>query len=320
MRRLLVLAPLALLPACSGAPEVHDDPEPVGYASAELSAGDPVSLAVDTSCTTTSVKGLATQLVDEIQCLKPGSMASIANVPNTSLGSAVFPFLQTAAATSLKQVAASRGTPLVINSGLRTLPQQYLLYRWYKTSRCGIGLAASPGTSNHESGLAVDVNDNVGWKPSFQSKGWNWLGASDPVHFDYVAGGIDLKGLSVLAFQRLWNRNHPTDKITEDGGYGPDTESRLAKSPVGGFAIGATCKDPPPPPAKDAGAPTNDDAGTPTADAGWTPVAHDDAAPNDAAPQAAEEGGCNVGAGGPGGVPWIAVGVVLFGMRRRRRG
>jgi hypothetical protein len=320
VRRLLVLvlAPLALLPACSGAPEVHDDPEPVGYASAELSAGDPVSLAVDQSCTTTSVKGLATQLVDEIQCLKPGSMASIASVPNTDLGSAVFPFLQTSAASALKQVAASRGTPLVINSGLRTLPQQYLLYRWYKTGRCGIGLAASPGTSNHESGLAVDVNDNAAWKPYFQSKGWSWLGASDPVHFDYVAGGIDLKGLSVLAFQRLWNRNHPTDKITEDGGYGPDTETRLAKSPVGGFAQGATCKDPPPPPDKDAGAPAKD-AGAPADDAGSVPVAHDDASPDPATPQASQEGGCNVGAGGPGGVPWLAVAAVLLGLRRRTR-
>ena len=318
MRRLLVLAPLAFLPACSGAPEAHDDPEPVGYASAELSAGDPVSLAVDQSCTTTSVKGLATQLVDEIQCLKPGSMASIANVPNTSLGSAVFPFLQAPAASALEQVAASRGTPLVINSGLRTLPQQYLLYRWYKTGRCGIGLAASPGTSNHESGLAVDVDDNAGWKPYFQSKGWSWLGASDPVHFDYVAGGIDLKGLSVLAFQRLWNRNNPTDEIAEDGGYGADTEARLAKSPVGGFAQGANCNALPPP-AKDAGAPATDDAGAPAADAGHDPVTHDDAASEAATPQASQEGGCNVGAGGRGGVPWIAIAAVLFGVRRRRR-
>ena len=320
MRRLLFLAPFALLPACSGAPEVHDDPEPVGYASAELSAGDPVSLAVDQSCTTTSVKGLATQLVDEIQCLKPNSMTSIANVPNTSLGSAVFPFLQTSAASALKQVAGSRGTPMVINSGLRTLPQQYLLYRWYKTNRCGIGLAASPGTSNHESALAVDVDDNAGWRPSFEGKGWSWLGSSDPVHFDYVAGGIDLKGVSVMAFQRLWNRNHPSDKIAEDGGYGPDTESRLAKSPVGGFAVGAVCNaPPPPPPVKDAGAPIAKDAGGPVVEAGAAPIAHDDASPIDAAPQASQEGGCTMGSGGPGGVPWIALGAVLLGLGRRRR-
>ena len=320
MRSLLLLAPLALVAACSGAPQVHDDPEPVGYASAELSASDPVSLAVDQSCTTTSVKGLATQLVDEIQCMKPGSMASIANVPNTSLGSAVFPFLQTPAANALKQVAGARGTPMVINSALRTLPQQYLLYRWYKTNRCGIGLAASPGTSNHESALAVDVDDNAGWRPSFEGKGWSWLGSSDPVHFDYVAGGIDLKGVSVMAFQRLWNRNHPSDKIAEDGGYGPDTESRLAKSPVGGFAVGAVCNaPPPPPPVKDAGAPIAKDAGGPVVEAGAAPIAHDDASPIDAAPQASQEGGCTMGSGGPGGVPWIALGAVLLGLGRRRR-
>jgi hypothetical protein len=138
-----------------------------------------------------------------------------------------------------------------INSGLRTLPQQYLLYRWYQTGRCGIGLAAQPGRSNHESGIAVDINDNAGWRATMASKSYRWLGASDPVHFDYDGGGaVDLRGLSVKAFQRLWNRNHANDKIAEDGDYGPETAARLAQSPVGGFAIGAQCtmNAPAPPP------------------------------------------------------------------------
>jgi len=75
------------------------------------------------------------------------------------------------------------------------------------------------------------------------SKNYRWLGASDPVHFDYVGGGtINMKGTSVLAFQRLWNRNNPNDRIAEDGQYGPTTENRLSRSPVGGFATGPTCQ------------------------------------------------------------------------------
>jgi hypothetical protein len=140
-----------------------------------------------------------------------------------------------------------RGVPLEVNSALRTLPQQYLLYRWYKSGRCNIGLAASPGQSNHESGLAIDVEDNAGWQKVMANHDMKWLGASDPVHFDYVGEGrVDLGGLSVLAFQKLWNRNHPEDQIAEDSAYGDDTERRLALAPVGGFAKGADCSTPEP--------------------------------------------------------------------------
>jgi uncharacterized protein (TIGR03382 family) len=315
----LVLACSGTLVACSAGPVAHDDDEPIGYSSAELNASDPVSKAVAESCTTTAVKGLAVQLIDEIQCIKPGSMTSIAKVPNTQLGSAVFPYMQTPAATSLKAVAAARSTPLVINSALRTLPQQYLLYRWYLAGRCGIGLAASPGTSNHESGLALDVSDEASWRSTFQNKGWTWLGSSDPVHFDYKGGGtVSLSGLSVLAFQRLWNRNNPNDKIAEDGDYGPATETRLVKSPVGGFAKGATCNDPPPPP-KDAGAgdsganppPPNDDAGlpVPTQDAGDLPNAD---------VPTADGGGCNSSGRSSGTTAGALVIVLGLALVRRR--
>jgi len=72
--------------------------------------------------------------------------------------------------------------------------------------------------------------------------GFKWLGSSDPWHFDYVgAGAVSYKGLDVKAFQRLWNRNHPGDKIATDGVWGPNTEARMKKAPAGGFATGATC-------------------------------------------------------------------------------
>src|SRR5262249_18088341 len=129
-----------------------------------------------------------------------------------------------------------------INSGLRALPQQYLLYRWYEEGRCGIRLAARPGTSNHESGIAVDIGDYSAWKSAMAHREYKWLGASDPVHFDFTGPGtVAMTGLSVRAFQRLWNRNHPNDPIAEDGNYGSATESRLLRSPVGGFTRGASC-------------------------------------------------------------------------------
>jgi MYXO-CTERM domain-containing protein len=242
----------------------HESDEPVGEVSSALVGTDPVASAVTQACSTTAVKGLATQLVEEIQCLRPNTMTKIDGTPGLSLGAAVFPYLQTPAANALVAAQKARGVTLSINSGLRTLPQQYLLYRWYQTGRCGIGLAAKPGTSNHESAVAVDIDDNAGWRTTMQGKGFRWLGSSDPVHFDYTGGGtVDLRGLSVKAFQRLWNRNNPTDLIAEDGVYGPATESRLAKSPVGGFAKGASCNNPAPPPSPGQTMTTDDPETTP---------------------------------------------------------
>lgn len=256
-RLLLVLSATSIAlfaAACSGEQDVgeadhhdHGDEtsENVGSTSAALSANDTVATAVAQSCETVSVKGLATQLVGEIQCLRPGTFARIDKTPGLALGAAVFPYLQTNAANGLIAAQKVRNQTMSINSGLRTLPQQFLLYRWYQTGRCNIGLAARPGTSNHESAVAIDINDNAAWRTALQGKGFRWLGASDPVHYDFIGGGtVDLRGLSVRAFQRLWNRNNPADKIAEDGSYGPATETRLAKSPIGGFPKGADCSKP----------------------------------------------------------------------------
>jgi hypothetical protein len=253
--------------------------------------------AVNQTCSTADVKDLALQLVEEINCLKPDVTKKIDNLPGVALGSgaSAIPYLQSATADAVVKAQKARGVTLNINSGLRTLPQQFLLYRWYVTGRCGIGLAAKPGTSNHESGLAVDIADNAAWRTAMDNSGFRWLGASDPVHYDYLgAGAVNIRGLSVKAFQRLWNRNHADDPIGEDGNYGADTEKRLAMAPVGGFEKGAlaSCSD-------DAGA----DAGLEPADVPPTPDADEPAdTPKPAEdPNAAISGGRNRASGDGGG-------------------
>jgi len=318
MLRVSILAPacvalvVAMLSACSSEPLAPAaEPEPfVGHVALALSDTDPVSAAVDTSCTTTSVKGLSTQLVAEIQCMRPGSMKNIEGAPGLSLGSAVFPFLQAPAADALLAAQKARGTTMTINSALRTLPQQYLLYSWYKAGRCGISLAATPGNSNHEGAVAVDIEDSPGWRASMIAAGFKWLGASDPVHYDYAGtDAIDLGGLSVTAFQRLWNRNHPEDPIGEDGDYGPATATRVARAPVGGFPRGAEgC-------APDAGPPTPD-AAAPAVDAGPA------LAPAAAVPASGDDGGCTAAPGSRSsslaGVSLLTL-VALAAVGRRRR-
>ena len=256
MTRLTALVGLSLMSAApffsACAPPDEPDaeetlPEEVGTAESAISVGN----AVTSSCSTSIVAGLNAQIIAQANCIKPGAYAKVPSRPNLSFGSTVTPYLEEPARDAfIAAIDSKPGTNITINSMLRTVAAQYLLYRWYQTGTCGIGLAAKPGTSNHETGLAFDTSQYNTWKSTLQSHGFTWLGTSDPVHFDYTgAGAVDEKGTDVLAFQVLWNKHHPEDLIGEDGVYGPQTEARLKASPAEGFSGEVTCD---PPPADDA--------------------------------------------------------------------
>lgn len=206
-----------------------------------------VSEYVFSSCTTSVVLGLSTQIAEEVNCMNPGTLVSFSEGGGIDFtGSAVLPWIAPAAQADLLAAVSGGGT-VQVNSAYRTVAQQYLLYRWWQEGRCGITAAATPGNSNHETGRALDVNNYSSWVGTLGAHGWSHTVPGDPVHFDHL-GSPDLRGADVLAFQRLWNRNHPGDVIAEDGDYGPQTASKLAASPAGGFATGACPTEPPPPP------------------------------------------------------------------------
>ena len=231
----------ALLVGCTSSTDSVVETEDPG--TAEDAVVSSVGSAVSNSCSTSSVKGLSKQIIAEARCMNEDAYAKMSSLSGVSYGSSVFSYLEKPARDKLTSAIKSKGgKAITINSMLRTIAQQYLLYRWYQTGRCGIGLAAKPGNSNHETGLALDVSQYSSWKGTLQAYGFHWLGSADPVHFDYAgAGAKSYKGVDVKAFQRLWNRNHPEDKIATDGEWGPQTEARMKKSPAGGFAKGATC-------------------------------------------------------------------------------
>lgn len=218
------------------------EPEETGSLESAL-AGMTVLQAAGASCSTTSVHGLSQQIIAEARCMNANAYVQVPQLANVTFGSAAYRYLEQPARDKL--VAALNANPtktMTVNSMLRTVAQQYLLYRWYQTGTCSISLAATPGSSNHETGLAFDVSEYNTWKTILQNHGFQWLGASDVVHFDYVgAGAVSYKGLDVKAFQRLWNRNNPGDLIGTDGIWGPQTEARMKASPSDGFAIGAQC-------------------------------------------------------------------------------
>jgi N-acetylmuramoyl-L-alanine amidase len=182
---------------------------------------------------TVIVNALSQQLIYQINLIVPNALVSFDDL-NVELGDAAFPFVPPAGKEALRKAIEKRGVKMVVNSAYRTLAQQMLLYNDRHNNGNPV---AAPGRSNHQSGLALDIEDRDGWEDYLSPLGWEPL-AGDPPHVDYQGSGArDLRGTTILAFQQLWNKNHPNNKIDEDGDFGPATEAALNKSPSTGFAI-----------------------------------------------------------------------------------
>lgn len=232
-----------------GPPEV-DSPDPDDGGSKHKGAarnkkGGTVFQAAARSCSTSSVDGLTRQIIAQARCSDPDAFAPVPARPNLVKASHVLLFLEAPARDRLiKVLDAHKDRTMKVHSALRTVAQQYLLSRWANGHRCGIQLATPPGESNHETGLALDIGDPKLWKVALEEQQFKWLGPSDRVHFDYKGPGAKSHlGLDVKAFQELWNRNHPDDRIDADGTYDSGTEVRLKQSPASGFPAGASCGD-----------------------------------------------------------------------------
>jgi hypothetical protein len=259
------LPSLPSLPASAEPNAVVAVPAPGAPSASPASSGDSLEPAppsgptiaevlVTHGCSTEVVKGLSEQIIAETACLRPNAFQRLPDkLARANVEEVVFPFLAAPAHAALVEaVEASRREPITINSMLRTIPQQYLLYHWYKHGRCHIKLAAQPGRSNHQSGLALDVAQPSRWRTKLSRFGFRWMGAKDKWHFDFV--GRDAKekaqvkhlaeahaGLDVRAFQRLWNKSHPDEPVGETGVFDEKTESALRRAPSTGFASSTTC-------------------------------------------------------------------------------
>jgi N-acetylmuramoyl-L-alanine amidase len=180
---------------------------------------------------TAVVNALSQQLIYQLQLILPNAFVSFDDL-KVDLQNAAFPYLQSQAKQALQKAISDRGIPMKINSAYRTIAQQMLLYNDRANNSNPV---APPGRSNHQTGLAIDIEDPRGWEPALKRYGWNPL-AGDPPHFNYEDGStIDIRSKSILAFQQLWNLNNPNDKIGEDGSFGPKTEAALNRSPAQGF-------------------------------------------------------------------------------------
>ena len=94
----------------------------------------------------------------------------------------------------MARAAQRDGVTLAIASGFRTYAEQSALYDCYLSGDCNGGnLAASPGHSNHQSGLAPDLNTHVRsvrrWLEAHAKEyGFVRTVRSEPWHWEYVGG------------------------------------------------------------------------------------------------------------------------------------
>jgi hypothetical protein len=201
--------------------------------------GENIASSANGNCSTASVRKLSLQIIAEMNIMIPNVLVSFEDLNVDPVGSAVNVYLQPGAKDALRRVIRSNGSQILkITSAYRTVAQQHLLFNWYKQGKCSIGLAATPGKSNHEDGLAIDVPDpeNLTWRSELEDEDWDWFGPSDRFHFTYRGGGRDDIGdIGVKAFQRLWNKYNPGDLITVDGDFGSQTAARMNRSPAAGF-------------------------------------------------------------------------------------
>ena len=122
-------------------------------------------------CSTFVVDGLSKQLIAEQNCIRANALVSFAGKKGLSHR------LQRLSVPRAESGDGARGggrvvDDLSVTSAFRTIAQQYLLYRWYQTGQCGISLAAVPGNSNHETGIAVDVSNYSAEIGNMSNHGW----------------------------------------------------------------------------------------------------------------------------------------------------
>jgi hypothetical protein len=193
------------------------------------------------TCSTALVKNLSLQVIDEMNLLISNVLVSFDDLNVSGNEATVNFFLQPKAKEALRRAINRKGKTLRLNSVYRTVVQQHILFSWQGSC---VGIAATPGKSNHEDGLAIDTPDFDAWIPALEAEGWQWFGPGDEVHFTYMGGGVrdDIGDIGVQAFQILWNKHNPLDRIDEDGAYGPETAARLDRSPANGFALARLLK------------------------------------------------------------------------------
>ena len=86
----------------------------------------------------------------------------------------------------MQAAANAEGVSLSLTSGFRTMEEQKHLYSCYVNQSCNNGnLAAKPGYSNHQSGLALDVSTSTWLTRNASRFGFARTVSQEPWHYEY---------------------------------------------------------------------------------------------------------------------------------------
>lgn len=193
-------------------------------------------------CSTTEVRGLSTQILHQLHCDHPGVLDEIHSIEQLCMSSSLLPYLDRLAVRALRTAVNQSTDSFSVTSSLRTLAEQYVLYQWSSYSRCGhTETEHQPGSSEHMKGVAVDILQYQQFKQLASKIQFHWQGDSNPTRFSFSGSTFDIQGALIRSFQKLWNTNHPTEKVVEDGVYGPQTEAALRRTAANGFRQIPTC-------------------------------------------------------------------------------
>jgi N-acetylmuramoyl-L-alanine amidase len=163
------------------------------------------SMISDRRVDTGRVRGLSRQIIVEMNNIVSGVLLNFEDLPGLTLsgGNHLNYYLQAAPKDALRAVlrqgvAAKPNLRMAINSAYRTVVQQHVLRQIYERGHLDlVPLAARPGRSNHEDGMAIDVENYGDWKPYLLNHDWQWQGGNDPVHFFNTDGRDDIGVLGV---------------------------------------------------------------------------------------------------------------------------
>lgn len=244
---LALLAPVALLVGC--AVDTGGPRRPPEYRTTldELLLEDARRCDSGFEYPQSLVDGIGRQLVEELQCMDDTILEFYEPCQETGCIWADGPqplAMRPEVIVGLRAAATQEDDFISITAAYRDVAMQYYS-RWYKENCDASFDAAVPGESNHQGGRAVDVRYYDFWWDALLDNGFDHPIPGDRPHFELVgtaafrAESAALQELSVLAYQRLWNRNNPDDRIPEDGVYGATTKARLGFAPVEGFPTGA---------------------------------------------------------------------------------
>jgi hypothetical protein len=173
---------------------------------------------------TGGIRLLSNALCDE--AVKSGLLVKLSHRNISVGGGTVHLYFQRATAEALRSIAED-GNEIIINTGLRTLAQQYVLKRNLTS------LVAPIGRSDHGAGRSVDIQNWEELAPALRNKGFRQPYRGDEVHWDYP--GIDSRENTVKAFQTYWNKHNPNDPLDVDGIVGDGVMKALGNTPIIGW-------------------------------------------------------------------------------------